>query len=93
MFFTATLKSKNIHALNPGVEKFRSQKVLLIKGWRAEKGPYFGQQCYMTDPYLGWIPESELKDMREISYPEWKSKKSCKNYREASFLSHARKEI
>ena len=75
MYYEATLKPENVETLDPEVEKLRGEKIILIKGWRAENGPYLGQQCYITGPYFGWIPECELKDMKQISYSEWKNKK------------------
>jgi hypothetical protein len=76
MFYEATLKTITINSLEPEIEKFRGKRINLIKGWRAEQGPYWGQQCYITVPYFGWIPEGELKDMRQISFPELKRKKT-----------------
>ena len=68
MYYIATLKRISSNSLDPEIEKFRGEKTTLIKGWRAEEGPYCGQECYITTPYLGWIPECELEDMKEISY-------------------------
>jgi len=76
MYYEATLKPMGAGALSPGLEMFRGEKVILIKGWRADAGPHLGHQFYITTPYFGSIPEGELKDMRQISYPEWKRKKS-----------------
>lgn len=75
MYYEATLKTITNNSLGPEIEMFRGEKINLIKGWRAEEGPYWRQQCYFTIPYFGWIPEGELKDMRQISYPEWKKGK------------------
>lgn len=67
MFHKATLKTITSNSLDPEVKKFRSERIILIKGWRAKEGPYWGQKCYITTPYIGWIPECELEDMEEIS--------------------------
>ena len=67
MHYEATLKTISNNCLDLEVEKRRGKRITLIKGWRAEKGPYWGHQCYITIPYFGWIPECELEDMIEIS--------------------------
>ena len=84
MFYEATLKTITNNSLDPEVEKLRGERIILITGWRAEEGPYWGQQCYLTIPYFGWIPEGELKDMRQIFYPEWKREKSDPEKRQNS---------
>ncbi len=70
MYYEATLKPMGAGALSPELEMFRGEKVILITGWRADMGPHMGQQFYITTPYFGSIPESELKDMRQISCHE-----------------------
>ena len=70
MIYEATLKTKTSNSLEPEVEKFRGEKIILIKGWRAWEGPYWGQECYITTPYIGWIPECELEYMKEISWKD-----------------------
>jgi len=88
MFYEATLKTITNNSLDPEVEKFRGERIILLTGWRAEEGPYWRQQCYFTIPYFGWIPEGELKDMRQISYPEWKRKKSDLEKRQHSIKNN-----
>ena len=88
MFYEATLKTITNNSLDPEVEKFRGERIILIKGWRAKEGPCWGQQCYITIPYFGWIPEGELKDMRQISDPEWKREKSDLEKRQNSIKNN-----
>ena len=71
MYYEATFQPKNVKLSNLEVEKFMGKKIFLFKGWRAAEGPYSGQQCYITSPYIGWISECDLKDMKQISYSEW----------------------
>ena len=73
MYYEATFQPKYVKLSNFEVEKLIGKKLLLFKGWRAAEGPYSGQQCYITSPYIGWIPECGLKDMKRISYSEWQS--------------------
>ncbi len=71
MYYEATFKPQNVKLSNLEVEKFIGKKIFLFKGWRAAEGPYLGQHCYITSPYIGWIPECDLKNMKQISYSEW----------------------
>lgn len=75
MFYEATLKTMTKNSLDPEVEKYRGERIILIKGWRADVDPYWRQECYITSPYFGWIPECELEDMKAISCKEWERKK------------------
>ena len=76
MYYVATFQPKNEKISNLEVEEFRGKKLFLYKGWQAAEGHCFGQQCYITSPYIGWIPECDLKDMKQISYSEWEWEKS-----------------
>ena len=71
MYYEATFQPNDVKILDLEIEKFIGKKIFLFKGWRAAEGPYSGQQCYITSPYIGWISEFDLKGMKQISYSEW----------------------
>jgi len=77
MHYEATLKTISNNCLDLEVEKHRGKRIDLIKGWRAEEGPYWGHQCYITIPFFGWIPECELEDMIEISGIDLEKERNC----------------
>ena len=72
MLYEAIYQPLDADTQNSEARKFMGKKIALQEGWRIEKGFYKGQHCYIPSANFGWIPQGDLKNLKNISYARWK---------------------
>jgi hypothetical protein len=72
MFYEAVYQPAETKGLTSEAKKFIGKRIALQEGRRLEDGPYQGQYCYVPSFNSGWIPECDLKEMKSISFVQWK---------------------
>ena len=73
MYFEAIFNPSKKTEYNSDAESFVGKKLALQDGWIIEDGPHKGQHCfYLPNSTVGTIPESDLKDLKNIPYVRWK---------------------
>jgi hypothetical protein len=79
MLFEATFKPSKEMKYNEDALKLANTKIALYQGWIVKEGPFKGQQCYyVPNSNVGWIPVSDLTELRPISTVQWQDlHKSC----------------
>ena len=73
MYFEAVFQPANSTDYNSNIDDFVGRKVAIQEGWILEEGPHKGQQCfYMPNSTVGCIPSSDLQELKNIPYVQWK---------------------
>ena len=73
MYFEAVFQPSNDTDYKSDIAEFVGRKVAIQLGWVLEDGPHKGQQCfYMPNSTVGCIPESDLQELKNIPYVQWK---------------------
>jgi hypothetical protein len=74
MYFEAIFNPSKPNDYNADATNFVGKKIAVQDGWIIEEGPHKGQHCfYMPNSTVGSIPASDLKDLRNIPYVQWKT--------------------
>jgi hypothetical protein len=73
MYFEAVFQPSDRTEYNSNAANFVGRKIAVQEGWILEEGPHKGQNCfYMPNSTIGSIPESDLHDLKNIPYVQWK---------------------
>jgi hypothetical protein len=73
MYFEAIFNPSKKTEYNSDAENLMGKKIAVQDGWIIEDGPHKGQHCfYMPNSTVGTIPESDLKELKNIPYVQWK---------------------
>ncbi len=73
MYFEAVFQPSNDTDYQSDIAGFVGKKVAIQEGWILEEGPHRGQQCfYMPGSTVGCIPVSDLQELKNIPYAQWK---------------------
>jgi len=73
MHFEAVFQPADKTAYNSDAINFVGQKIAIQAGWIIDEGPHKGQQCfYVPNSTLGKIPQSDLKELKDIPFVQWK---------------------
>ncbi len=67
MFYSAKYHPQKIKGLSPETKKFVGKEIPLQYGWRATEGQDKGQHYYTVTLFVNHVPESDLKDLVNIS--------------------------
>jgi len=73
MYFEAVFSPTDQAEYNSEAVSCVGKKLAVQQGWIIEEGPHKGQQCYyVPNTTIGRIPQSDLKDLKNIPYAQWK---------------------
>ena len=70
-YYEAEVNVKNKETLKPDANIADGQKVKVTIGWLIEEGAFKGQFAFLQH-HGYWIPQEDLRIVREISYEEYK---------------------
>ena len=74
MYFEAIFNPSTPNDYNPDAINFVGKKIAVQDGWIIKEGPHKGQHCfYLPNSTVGSIPASDLKDLKNIPYVQWKT--------------------
>ena len=74
MYFEAIFNPSAPNDYNPDAISFVGKKIALQDGWIIEEGPHKGEHCfYLPNSTVGSIPQSDLKELKNIPYVQWKA--------------------
>jgi len=72
VFFEAVFQPQEKADYNDEARCLIGKKIAIQDGWILKDGPYEGQQCYyVPGTRVGVIPESHLKDIKDIPFVRW----------------------
>jgi hypothetical protein len=73
MFYEAVFEPSKQRAYNDDAMELAGKIIAIEDGWIIDEGDYKGQQCfYIPNSTVGWIPSSDLKDLRPVPFVRWK---------------------
>ena len=73
MFYEAVFEPSKQRAYNDDAMELAGKIIAIEDGWIIDEGDYKGQQCfYIPNSTVGWIPSSDLKDLRPVPFARWK---------------------
>ena len=67
MFYAGIYQPSQIKGIKSEIKKFVGKEIPLQYGWRATDGQDRGQHYYTAAPFINYVPESDLKDLVNIS--------------------------
>ena len=68
MFYEGIFQPSGKMQYNIEDQRLAGKKVAVQDGWIRKEEPYKGQQCfYIPNSTVGWIPISDLKELKPIS--------------------------
>jgi len=67
MFYAGIYQPSQIKGLTSEIRKFVGKEIPLQYGWRVTDGQDKGQHYYTAAPFINYVPESDLKDLVNIS--------------------------
>ena len=74
MYFEAIFNPSKTDDYNPDAIDFVGKKIAVQDGWMIEEGPHKGEHCYyLPNSTVGRIPQSDLKELKNIPYVRWKA--------------------
>lgn len=74
MYFEGVFKPTKTDNYNPSAINFVGKKIAVQDGWIIKDGPCKGQHCfYLPNSTIGTIPQSDLIELKNIPYVQWKS--------------------
>ena len=74
MYFEAIFNPSKPNDYNADAINFVGKKIAVQDGWIIEEGPHKGQHCfYLPNSTVGSIPASDLEDLKNIPYVQWKT--------------------
>jgi len=74
MYYEAVFNPSKTTDYNPAATNFVGKKIAVQDGWIIEDGPNKGQHCfYLPNSTVGSIPQSDLTDLKNIPYVQWKA--------------------
>ena len=73
MHFEAVFQPADQTSYNADAVNFVRKKIAIQAGWIIDEGPHKGQQCfYVPNSTIGTIPQSDLRELKDIPYVQWK---------------------
>ena len=73
MHFEAVFQPVDETSYNADAVNFVGKKIAIQAGWIIDEGPHKGQQCfYVPNSTMGTIPQSDLRELKDIPYVQWK---------------------
>jgi hypothetical protein len=80
MYFEAVFSPANQTEYNSEAEDLIGKRIPIQEGWIIDKGPHKGERCfYAPHTTIGTIPQSDLKNIKSVSYVQWKQLHSSIN--------------
>ena len=74
MYFVAIFNPTTPNDYNSDAINFVGKKIAVQDGWIIEEGPHKGEHCfYLPNSTVGSIPQSDLKELKNIPYVQWKA--------------------
>jgi hypothetical protein len=74
MYYEAVFKPSKNMKYSQDAKDLDGKRIAVQEGWLIEEGPYKGQNCfYIPNSTVGWIPKSDLKELKPISFAKWKA--------------------
>ena len=68
MFYEGIFQPSEKMHYNIEAKRLAGKKIAVQVGWLIKEGPFKGQQCfYIPNSTVGWIPISDLKELKPIS--------------------------
>ena len=73
MLYEATFNPSENICYNTEAAKIAGKKLALYESGILDEGPFKGQTCYyIPNSQVGFIPQSDLTDIRSVSFVQWK---------------------
>ena len=74
MFFEAVFEPSQEMNYGDEAKKLAGKRIAVQTGWVIAEGPFKGQECYyIPNSTVGWIPQTDLKEMKQIPLVRWKA--------------------
>jgi hypothetical protein len=73
MYFEAIFEPSGTMEYVPEAKDLAGEKIAIQEGWIIQEGPFKGQLCfYIPNSTIGWIPKSDLKELKPVPFVRWK---------------------
>lgn len=73
MYFEAIFEPSETMEYDPEAKDLAGEKIAIQEGWIIKEGPFKGQLCfYIPNSTIGWIPKSDLKELKPVPFVRWK---------------------
>ena len=73
MYYEGIFSPSKTDDYNSAAKNFVGKKIAVQDGWIIKEGPHKGQHCfYLPNSTVGSIPQSDLIDLKNIPYVQWK---------------------
>ena len=73
MFYEAIFQPSGEMEYNADAKSLEGKTIAVQEGWIIEEGPFKGENCfYIPSSTVGWIPKSDLKQLKPISFTKCK---------------------
>ncbi len=73
MFYEAIFEPSENRDYDPAAMDLAGQIIAVEDGRVIDEGDYKGQQCfYIPNSTVGWIPSSDLKNIKPVPFVRWK---------------------
>ncbi len=73
MYFEAIFEPSGTMEYVPEAKDLAGEKIAIQEGWIIKEGPFKGQLCfYIPNSTIGWIPKSDLKELKPVPFVRWK---------------------
>jgi len=81
MFYEAIFQPSEKKEYSVDAQKLAGKKIAVEDGWVIDEGVFKGQQCfYIPNSTVGWIPSSDLKDIKQVPFVRWKEIHASSGY-------------